>query len=88
MLKLSEEMRERRAKKQAKIAARPVKKPDINNRMMAFMLLPNERIQAMILEGASSTYVPVPKGDHRIMANIDRFRKNQKRMNAWTGLRA
>ena len=88
MKSLKQIMIETATRKYAKQAARPAKKPPINNRFIALMLLPNERIQAMILGASQSTYVPLPKGDHSIMANIDRFRKLQKRNAAWTGLRS
>lgn len=48
--------------------------------IMALMMLPNEQIQAMILAGSSSSYVPTAqRTDNRPFAELERIRKGQNR---------
>lgn len=87
MKPLSQQIIANKARKRAKIAARKPDTPPINSKLVALMLLPNEQIQAMIVGATQSTYVPRIKGDHRAMANLERIRKQQKRLASWTGAR-
>lgn len=87
MSRLSDTLRDNKIAKAAKRAKfsrpEPVRSP-----IMALMLLPNEQIQGMILSASTSSYVPVPRGDHRPFAQLERIRKEQKRSASWTGARA
>lgn len=48
--------------------------------LMAVMMLPNDTIQAMILTGANSSYVPtLQRIDNRPFAELERIRKGQNR---------
>ena len=75
-------------KKYQRQALRPPKKPAINNKLIAMMLIPNQRIQDMIVGATQSTYVPIPKGDHRHASGIKQLRKQWKRNDSWQGLRS
>lgn len=88
MKSLKQIMVETAARKYAKQAARKPEKPPINNRLVAMMLIPNDLVQSVIITGTESTYVPVPKGDHRPLAMLKRVAKEKKRSAAWTGLRS
>jgi len=79
-------MIEAKVQKAAKRAAFPPKKPPINNRLIAMMLLPNDFIQGLIVGATQSTYVPVPKGDGRPLAMLHRTRKEDKRRRDWQGI--
>jgi len=54
---------------------------------IALMLMQNEKLQAMLLEASQSTYVPVPRGDHRPWSGLVQIRKAAARNAAWNGAR-
>lgn len=88
MKTLKQQLTDNRARKAARKAA--FKKPEQQSRspFLNLMIMPNEQIQGLILQGTSSTFVPSPKGDHRPFAALTRARKAATRNAAWNGVRA